>query len=96
MPHFLLPDNAETLCLELWWTASSICCVEGQEKDGKYHPFQGFNSLQNVLASLKAAVLAPDVGMVDPKKVNRPFPCHEFQSTYIITVPSLDSIKKES
>lgn len=39
VPHFLLPDSAGVLCLEFWWAASSICCVEGEEKDGKYHPF---------------------------------------------------------
>lgn len=56
--------------------------------------FQGFHSLQNILTSLKAAVLAPAVRMVDPEKGNRPFPCHEFQSNHIITVPSLNSRRK--
>ena len=60
----------------------------------KYNPFQAFHSLQNVFTSLKAAVLAPAVRIVDPKKCNQPFPCHEFHSNYISTVPSLASGKK--
>lgn len=71
-----------------------LCGGEGNSH--KYHPFQGFNALENVLTSLKAAVLAPAAIMVDTKKCNCPFLCHKFQLNYLITVPSLDSIKKES
>lgn len=78
MPHVLL-HSAGAYVLSFGGLPAPRTVWMG-ENTQNYNPFQAFLSLQNVLTSLKAAMLALAVRVVDLKKCNQPFPCREFQS----------------